>query len=122
MTLYEQLGGAPAVAALLDGLYDRAAIDPLLRPFLEGLDLDRLKQQQYAFISQAIGGPDQYAGRSLASAHARLRVEDRHFDAFVEIVAAVLNDLGVAQDVAAEVVSRVAAVRSLIVKSAAARA
>ena len=54
MTLYERLGGAPAVAALLDRLYTGALADPLLSPFLEHRDLARLKEQQYAFISQNV--------------------------------------------------------------------
>jgi len=122
MTLYEQFGGATAITDLLDGLYDRATGDPLLRPFLENLDLERLKEQQFTFISQALGGPHKYAGRPLDIAHAPLRIENRHFDAFVGHVRAELDGLGASEDLAAKIVSRVVSVRAVIVTTETARA
>ena len=118
MTIYDRLGGAAAVRALLDGLYSRATGDPLLRPFLEDLDLERLKKHQHAFLSQAMGGPEQYDGRPLETAHARLRIENRHFDAFVGHVRAVLEELGASEELAVEILSRVEAVRPVIVNTA----
>ncbi len=118
MTMYEQLGGTAAVAALLDGLYARALDDPLLKPFLENLDIERLKQQQFAFLSQAMGGPDRYTGPSLKAAHARLRVENRHFDAFVGHVRVILKQLGATDNLSAEILLRVTSVRAEIVNTA----
>ncbi len=122
MTIYEQLGGAAAITALLDGLYERALGDPLLRPFLENLDLESLKKQQFAFVSQAVGGPHKYEGRPLEIAHARLRIENRQFEAFVGHVGAALEDLGISEDLAGEIVSRVRSVRAVIVNAEAADA
>jgi hemoglobin len=93
MTAYERLGGEAGVNALMDGLYVRALADPLLSSFLAGVDIDRLKSRQLAFVSQATGGPHQYVG-SLPQAHARLRIEQRHFDAFVQHMREALQDLG----------------------------
>jgi hemoglobin len=117
MSIYERLGGEPAVAALLEGLYVRVLIDPTLIPLLENIDIERLKAQQFAFISQAVGGPHQYKGPSLPQAHARLRIEQRHFDAFVAHLRDTLRELGAAEDITAEIMSRVEPLSSLVVNT-----
>ena len=117
MTLYDRLGGEPAVAALLEGLYKRALADPLFTSFFANLDMERLKAHQFAFISQALGGPHQHPGPSLQDAHSRLRIEQRHFDAFVEHLRGALQELDAADDVMAEILPRVAALGPMIVNS-----
>ena len=120
MTVYDRLGGEAAVAALLEGLYVRALADPLFTPFFEKIDIERLKAHQFAFISQAVGGPQQYSGPSLVEAHARLRIEQRHFDAFVEHLRGALQEIGAADDVTAEVMSQVTPLSGIIVNHRAA--
>jgi len=115
MTLYERLGGEPAVAALLEGLYVRALADPLFTRFFEKIDIVRLKRHQFAFISQAVGGPHQYSGPSLLQAHAGLGIEQRHFDAFVEHLRGALQEIGAADDVTAEIMSKVTPLSAIIV-------
>jgi|SRR5678810_436430 hemoglobin len=115
MTLYERLGGETAVAALLEGLYVRALGDPLFAPFFERIDLPRLKSHQFAFISQALGGPHQHSGPSLVQAHAKMRIEQRHFDAFVDHLRSALREVGTDDDLAAEVMSNVTPLSGVIV-------
>ena len=117
MTLYERLGGEPGVAALLEELYVRAQADPLLAPFLASTDIERLKVQQFALISQALGGPHHYSGPSLPQSHARLRIEQRHFDAFVAHLHGALRQLSAADDLAEEILSRVRPLSSVIVNT-----
>jgi hemoglobin len=117
MTPFERLGGEPAVMALLDGLYTRALADPLLAPFLENIDITRLKAHQFAFISQALGGPHQYSVPSLAAAHARLPIEQRHFDAFIAHLRSTLQEMGVAADLVAEIMAQVAPLSGVIVNT-----
>ena len=97
MTMYEQIGSEGGVPVLLDGLYTRALSDPVLKAVFGEHRVPRLKAHQYAFITQAVGGPHQYSGRSLVAAHGRLKIEDRHFDAFVAHLRSVLEDLGAHQ-------------------------
>jgi truncated hemoglobin YjbI len=116
MALYEQLGGEAAVNELMDGLYIRALADPLLAPFLADIDVTALKSRQVAFVCQAIGGPQEYVG-SLAEAHARLQIEQRHFDAFAKHMEGALQDLGATDAVISDLMRMVRAVRPVIVNS-----
>ena len=117
MSIYERLGGEAAIATLLEGLYVRALADPLLSPLLENIDVQRLKAHQFAFISQAVGGPHQYTGPSLVEAHARLPIEERHFHAFVRHLHDALQEISAPEDVTAEIISRVTPLRSVIVNT-----
>ena len=97
-SLYERLGGAPAVTAAVDLFYDKVLADPLLAEFFEGMDMAHQKAHQQAMLTAAFGGPNAYAGRDLTAAHAGIvarGVGDAHFDAVVGHLAGTLVELGV---------------------------
>jgi hemoglobin len=105
--LFQQLGGADAIQAVVQGLYRRLLEDELTRPFFVDLDVETLVQKQVAFLTVAFDGPPEYRGRDLWVAHRHLVQEhglnDDHFDALVGHLRAALEDL----DVAAPLVSAV---------------
>lgn len=49
-TLYQRLGGAERIAAILEESIDRHAVNPLLAPRLRGKDLPRLKELGMQFL------------------------------------------------------------------------
>ncbi|MCK6375713.1 MAG: group 1 truncated hemoglobin [Zoogloea sp.] len=107
-TLFERLGGAPAVDAAVDIFYDKVLADTRIRHFFDKTDMARQRAHQKAFLSVAFGGPSAYQGRDMRAGHARLVAEglnDSHFDAVIENLASTLTELGVAaasiQEVAA---------------------
>ena len=51
MSIYDSIGGAPAVRAAVDDFYERVLGDPRLAPFFTGTDMNRLKSHQRAFIA-----------------------------------------------------------------------
>ncbi|MEJ0062608.1 MAG: group 1 truncated hemoglobin [Alphaproteobacteria bacterium] len=69
-SLFEQIGGAPAVQSLLLNLYRRMAADETLSPVFSGLNFQNLHGHMQKFLTVAFGGPGEYAGRSLTQAHA----------------------------------------------------
>ena len=42
-TIYEEIGGAPAVAKVMDLFYQQLLADPSVNHYFEGKDLQRLK-------------------------------------------------------------------------------
>lgn len=95
MTIYDEIGGADAVAAAVDNFYDRVLADPELTHFFSDVDLKKLYGHQRAFIGAALGGPASYSGRGMRQAHARLDIRPAHFDAVVGHLVATLTELGV---------------------------
>jgi hemoglobin len=95
MSIFDQIGGPPAVTAAVDDFYRRVLGDPELAAYFDGIDLKRLKSHQRAFIAAAIGGPDPYLGRSMREAHAPFDIQPAHFDRVVGHLVDTLTGLGV---------------------------
>jgi hemoglobin len=117
-SLYDRLGGEPAIMAAVADFYDRVIGDPLVAPFFASLDMKAQSRKQVAFMTWAFGGPTEYRGRDLSSAHAELVREkglrDEHFDAVVLHLEQTLRDLGVAPDLVAEATNAVRGLRSKV--------
>ena len=67
---FDRLGGAPAITAVAELFYRQVLADPLLAPYSGDVDMERQVAKQAAFLTMALGGPDQYTGRDLRTAHA----------------------------------------------------
>lgn len=117
--LYDALGGRDAIAAAVNGLYERLLDDPELSPVFEGVDVPRLRQHMQSFLSAALGSGLIYAGRDMATAHAGLQITDHMFDRTVEHLTAVLTSLEVPDDLLQRTLATIAPLRSEIVHSAA---
>jgi hemoglobin len=97
-SLYERIGGAPAVKAAVDIFYGKVLADERIAHFFEGVDMQRQIGKQRAFLVMAFGGPNTYTGDDMRRGHAHLvarGLNDSHFDAVVENLAATLSELGV---------------------------
>ena len=58
MSIYDSIGGAPAVARAVDEFDARVLTDQQLVTYFAGVDLARLKAHQRTFIAAAVGGPE----------------------------------------------------------------
>ena len=98
MSLYEEIGGAPAIDAALDRFYPKILGDPRVSGLFEGIDMARLKKHARAFLTMAFGGPNNYEGRDLRAAHRRAvgsGLNEEMFDAFMGHFRATLEELAV---------------------------
>lgn len=114
-TLYQKLGGMPAIDLAVDRFYEKVLADERLLHFFTGTDMARMRAHQKKFLVLAFGGGPGYDGRGLRDAHAGLvrskGLDDTHFDAVVENLAATLVELGVELTLVAEVVAITESVR-----------
>ncbi|MGZ8095470.1 MAG: group I truncated hemoglobin [Methylosarcina sp.] len=104
-TLYERIGGEPAVNAAVDIFYRKVLNDHRINRFFDNADMDQQIAKQRAFFTMAFGGPNNYTGKDMRSAHAHLvkmGLNDSHFDAVMEHLGATLVELNVPQDLIAE--------------------
>jgi hemoglobin len=83
-SLYERLGGKPAITAVVDDFVGNVAADSRINGFFARTDIPRLKTQLVAQICAGSGGPCNYTGRDMKSAHAGMGVSEAHFNALVE--------------------------------------
>jgi hemoglobin len=98
-TLYESMGGEPAVRAVIQTLYDALFVDPIVGFLFEGKDKAHLVTQQVAFTCQFLGGPQRYEGQPLPQVHAALPLLPGHFDRRHHLLRQALEHNGVPEDV-----------------------
>jgi hemoglobin len=115
MSIFDAIGGAPAVQAAVDDFYRRVIADPALAPVFSGVDLDRLKAHQRAFMAAALGGPQVYAGRDMGVAHAGLAITGAQFDSVVGHLVLTLTTLGVPDGTIADIGAALMPLRADIV-------
>ncbi len=80
ISIYEEIGGRPALVAAVDGFCRRLLADPELAPFFPGGVGDRHRRYLATFLGEALGGPRRYRGPDIAAAHHGLSISDTHFD------------------------------------------
>jgi hemoglobin len=105
-TLYDRLGGAPALDAAVDIFYRKVLSDDRISSFFEDVDMDRQAAKQKAFLTMVTGGPAHYTGQDMRVGHEHLvrqGLNDGHVDAVIENLAATLKELGVPDADIAEV-------------------
>jgi hemoglobin len=82
-SLYDRLGGKPAITAVVDDFVARVAADSRINGKFANTDIPRLKMLLVEQICQASGGPCTYTGRSMKATHAGMGVSSSDFDALV---------------------------------------
>jgi hemoglobin len=94
-SLYQRLGGKPAISAVVSDFVGNVARDNRINKFFGNTDINRLKRLLVQQICAGSGGPCQYEGRSMREAHRGLGVGNRDFDALVEDLVRSLNKFNV---------------------------
>lgn len=121
-SLYEKLGGRDAVNAAVDIFYRKMLSDGRVSGFFDNTDMDKQIDKQKAFLTMAFGGPNNYTGLDMASAHKHLverGLNDTHVDIVIEHLGATLKELGVPDDAIAEVAGIANSVRDQVLNRAA---
>jgi len=106
-SLYDRIGGAEGVAAMVDRFYARVIADPELRPYFDHVALDHLRRMQIELFSAALGGPTLFTGRTVIHAHQGLHITRLHFQSFVAHLFATLADLALREDERYAIISRI---------------
>ena len=113
-SLYQQLGGAPAISKAVEIFYRKMLTDERVAGFFDDVDMDRQIARQTGFLTMVLGGPNTYSGKTMREAHAPLLargLNDSHVDIVIEHLGATLNELGVDDDQVAKVAAIANSVR-----------
>jgi hemoglobin len=90
-SLYQRLGGRPAIVAVVNDFVGNVARDKRISGFFADTDIPRLKRLLVQQICAGSGGPCRYEGRSMREAHRGLNIRNRDFDALVQDLVISLN-------------------------------
>ena len=75
-SFYDEIGGMPTIAKIVDRFYEGVAGDPLMRPMYPEEDLGPARERLTLFLAQYWGGPTTYSENR---GHPRLRMRHAPF-------------------------------------------
>jgi hemoglobin len=90
-SLYDRLGGKPAITAVVDDFIGNVAGDARINRRFANANIPRLKTMLVDQICEASGGPCKYTGASMLDAHRGMNITDGEFSALVEDLIKSLN-------------------------------
>ena len=93
--LYDRLGGESAVGAVVTEFYDRVLADDEVAHYFDGVDMSEQRSHQTKFLSAVTGGPMQYEGDDMETAHEGWGITDAEFDAIAAHLDGALREFDV---------------------------
>ncbi len=120
-TLYERLGGQPAIQAVASELVDRILADTRVNKWFTHAasspeNTAAYKAKLAQFLCQSTQGPCHYTGLDMTTAHRGRHVTSQAFDAVVDDLVAVLARLKVPAKEKNEVLAMLAPLKTVIVQ------
>jgi hemoglobin len=115
-SLFERLGGMPAIDTVVSGLMANVAADERINAHFAIADLDLLHKRLNEFLCVATGGPCKYTGRNMADAHRGMGVTSAQFDALAEDLVKTLDANHVPEKEKGEIINAVAPLKKEIVE------
>ena len=115
-SLYDRLGGEEAIKAVVDEFVANVGADTRINKYFANADLDRLRGHLIDQIGQASGGPQQYTGRDMKTAHAGMGIDEPAFNALVEDLVKALDKFAVAEQEKSELLALLGPMKSDIVE------
>jgi len=105
-TLYERLGGGEAIARLVDDAVEAHLRNPLVSTRFENVDdLEHAKLMGTMFFCAGAGGPEEYHGKDLLTAHRGMNISEQEFIAVVDDILQTMDEHGLGEDVKKDVLA-----------------
>jgi hemoglobin len=93
-SLFDELGGAPALLRIIDRFVDRVFDDVMIGYLFSRADRARVKQKEFEHAAAHLGAPIAYSGRPIDAVHRPHRIRGGQFMRRVRILEETLVELG----------------------------
>jgi len=114
-SLYERLGGLPAIQAVVDDFVANVAADTRINRRFANANIPLLKKHLVDQVCEATDGPCKYTGRSMRETHRGMNITEAEFNALVEDLVKTLDKLKVPAKEKTELVLLLAPMKNDIV-------
>lgn len=98
-TLFEDMGGEPALRRVIDRFVDRVYDDVMIGFFFRNVSRERLKEKEYEFAARHLGAGTPYTGQPIQEAHAKHPIMGGQFMRRLQILKETMDELGVPEHV-----------------------
>jgi len=94
-SLYERLGGTGPITAVVNKFVTIVGGDKRINGYFAKADLVQLKKHLINMVCQASGGPCEYTGKDMKTAHKGMKVTEAAFNALVQDLIEALDTFNV---------------------------
>lgn len=115
-SLYDRLGGKPAIVAVVDEFVGNVAKDNRINSRFATTNIPRLKGHLVDQVCSATGGPCTYSGRDMITTHKGMGISNAEFSALVADLVAALNTFNVPKAEQTELLGLLGPMKSDIVE------
>jgi len=103
-SLFERLGGQPAINAVVHEFVVITGEDPRISMFFTNVEKPKLEAAMDDHVCFLTGGGCEYKGKTMLEAHTNMKLQDKDFDAFMDDLGKVLAKLKVPERETKEVI------------------
>lgn len=119
-TLYQKLGSAKGIAAIVDDVVAAHLENPVIRarflPYLEDMDkVQVIKRHFCEFLGMGCGGPEVYTGREMTAVHRGMNISNEEYTAALDDILLVLDRHQIGEEVKKELLYMAYSVKNQIV-------
>ncbi len=90
-SLYQQLGGAPKVAEIVDNFIAEIEGDEIMLSYFKGSDIGRFREKLNEHLCFLTGGGCQYTGDSMVDVHTGMNLNESDFNHGVDLFIAAMT-------------------------------
>lgn len=105
LTLYKRPGEEPGIRKIINYVLDKNSNNPLIAHHFRNIDMNKLKQIVFEFFSMGTGGPHQYNGRDMRTAHTGMGINEEEWKTATDDTIWALDKNGVGQEEKNEVIA-----------------
>lgn len=114
-SLYERLGGKPALTAVVNELWAVVAADQRINARFAHTKPEAFGGQLVDFLCEASGGPCKYQGKDMASAHTGMHLSEADFNALAEDTVKALDKFKVPAGEKSEVIGLLGSLKGKVI-------
>jgi hemoglobin len=116
-TLYQRLGGAAAIAKLVDDVMVAHLANPLVKSRFEKIqNLDRAKKMAREFFCAGSGGPEAYTGKDMLAAHKGMNISEQEYLSLMDDIVGAMGKNGLGDDVKNDVIAILYSLKDNIIR------
>lgn len=91
-SLYDRLGGAAGIAALVDDVIGAHLANPIVQTRFQSIeDLEHVKKMAREFFGAGSGGPEPYTGRDMRTTHRGMNISEQEYLAVMDDIMGALD-------------------------------
>lgn len=99
-TLFESIGGLPALQRTHNIFYDKIYAHPWLKQFFEGHNQEAIENRQTSFMAEKMGGPEEYMGKEIQYTHEAMYITQELFEVRHALLRDSIHEAGIPSDLA----------------------